>query len=51
VAVLEKLFDVRPKLSAKAAHERLKAMEDPADGGLMFCWSKRGEVKLVSKSD
>ena len=24
---------------------------DPADGGLYFCWSKRGEVGLVPKSD
>ena len=26
-------------------------MIDPKDGGLMFCWSKRGEVNMVSKTN
>jgi hypothetical protein len=31
-----------PKLKAKEMWERLRDMRDPLDGGLMFCYSKRG---------
>jgi hypothetical protein len=45
---LDRLFDVRPKLSPEQAKEELKKMIDPADGGLMFCWKKRGEFLAKS---
>ena len=31
-----------PKLTAQQMQEELRRMRDPKDGGLMFCWSKRG---------
>jgi hypothetical protein len=38
--ILGELYELEPKLSAKAMKERMKAMRDD-DGGLLFCWSKR----------
>ena len=39
------------RLDGEKAHAIMRDMIDPADGGLYFCWSKRGEVGLVPKSD
>ena len=39
---LDRLFALRPKVSAEQAREMMLKQVDPADGGLMFCYAKRG---------
>ena len=40
---LDKNFeDDEPKLTGAQAREHMSKMIDPVDGGLLFCWSKRG---------
>ena len=51
VKKLIELFNVESKLSGEQAHIIMRDIIDPADGGLFFCWAKRGEVGLVPKSD
>ena len=41
-AELDRLFAECPKLSAEQALDRMKNAIDPADGGLMYCYAKRG---------
>ena len=48
-AMLDTLFAKRPKLSPEQARALMKGMIDPEDGGLMFCYSKRGD--FVAKRD
>lgn len=46
---LRRLFEIKPVISPERAYEILKSMRD-ADGGLMFCWTKRGEVGKYAKT-
>jgi hypothetical protein len=48
--VLRELFDIEPKLNAKAMRDRMKAMRDEA-GGLLFCWSKRHTTGMLLTED
>ena len=47
-AFLDKLFAMRPKLNVEQARAIMKSTVDPEDGGLMFCWAKRGEFMAKS---
>ena len=51
IKVMGELWRERPVLPPQIAHQRMAAMIDDKDGGLMFCHSKRGEVGKVPKSD
>ena len=42
ISVLRELFHRRPKLDEFKMLETIRIMKDPADGGLMFCYAKRG---------
>ena len=42
VEEITRLFHLTPKLSPAQMHEAMSTMIDPADNGLLFCWSKRG---------
>lgn len=53
VEQLKRIFSLRPIVNEIKAYAMLKEMIDPdpaAGGGLMFCWSKRGEVKKVREN-
>ena len=45
---LDQLFNRRPKLSPEQAWRIMKDKIDPEDGGLMFCYSKRGQFMAKS---
>jgi hypothetical protein len=42
VEELKRLYDIVPKLTAPQMLEELRRMRDPKDGGMMFCYRKRG---------
>ena len=46
---LRQLFKIKPMITAERAYGILKSMRD-ADGGLMFCWTKRGKVGKYAKT-
>jgi hypothetical protein len=48
--VLRELYDIEPKLTAKAMRERMRAMRD-CDGGLLFCISKRQTTGMLLIED
>jgi hypothetical protein len=39
---LKRLYDIVPKLNAPQFLEELRRKRDPVDGGMMFCYRKRG---------
>lgn len=45
---LKELFSKEPKLDAIQMHQELQQMKDPKDGGLKYCYSKRGTFCKVS---
>ena len=47
-AELDRIFASRPKKSAEQACSIMKNAIDPEDGGLMFCYAKRGEFMAKS---
>ena len=45
VLELKKLFNEIPVVNPVEALKRLAVMKDTTDGGLLFCYSKRGEIR------
>ena len=50
-AELDRIFAMRPKRSAEQARNIMKHAIDPVDGGLMFCYAKRGEFMAKSRPE